>query len=93
MILMEDLSALHQRLRDDGAVSFSIRARPGARKSEVTGIMDDGSVKISVAAPPEEGKANAELVRFLAEEFGVGRENVEIVSGGGGRRKAVRIRR
>jgi hypothetical protein len=55
--------------------------------------MDDGSVKIDVAAPAEEGKANAALRKFLAREFSVPISNVEIVAGGGGRRKVVRIQR
>lgn len=85
------LEALSRTLASEGSVSFSVRARPGAPRSHVVSVMDDGSVKIDVAAPAEEGRANAELARFLAEEFGVHPSQVEIVAGGGGRRKIVRI--
>jgi uncharacterized protein (TIGR00251 family) len=87
------LQALKTVLEKEGALSFSVRARPNASRSKVTAIMDDGSVKIDIAAPAEEGKANAELRSFLAEEFDVHSTQVEILAGGGGRRKIVKISR
>jgi hypothetical protein len=55
------------------------------------GRAPDGSWRIRLGAPPVEGRANAELVRFLASEFGVGKADVEIIRGGSSRRKLVRI--
>ena len=46
-----------------------------------------------LAAPPVEGKANAELLRFLAEVFGVPRRNVTLLRGELSRAKVVRIAR
>jgi hypothetical protein len=40
--------------------------------------------KLDLAAPPAEGKANEECVRFLAELAGVPRSRVRVVSGRGG---------
>jgi uncharacterized protein (TIGR00251 family) len=57
----------------------------------VGGVLEDGSVKVSLRSPPEDGRANRELVALLAEEFGTDRSSVCIVSGGGGRRKLVRV--
>ena len=85
------LEALRRALASEGSVSFSVRARPGAPHSRIVSVMDDGSVKVDIAAPAEEGKANAELARFLAGEFDVRSSQVEILVGGGGRRKIVRI--
>jgi uncharacterized protein YggU (UPF0235/DUF167 family) len=39
----------------------------------------------------EEGKANAELVRWLAKAFGVSRRNVHLIRGETVRAKVVRI--
>jgi uncharacterized protein (TIGR00251 family) len=50
------------------------------------------TLKVRVAAPPERGKANAELIRFLAAEFGVPAGAVEIAAGAGAQAKLVRIR-
>ena len=90
MIMLE---TLHKKLAEEGVVTFSIRVRPGASHSEVVSVMSDGSVKITIAAPAQEGRANEELLRVLAETFGTHPQQVEILAGGGGRRKIVRISR
>jgi uncharacterized protein len=56
-----------------------VKVIPRSAKTEIVGTMADGTLKIRIAAPPEKGKANAELIRFLAAHYGVTR--VEIVSG------------
>jgi uncharacterized protein (TIGR00251 family) len=80
-----------QRLHRDGMVTIAVRAKPGAHRTEVVDRLEDGSFKVSVAAPPEEGKANAELLRYLARMFGVANAKVRLVSGGTARMKLVRI--
>lgn len=47
------------------------------------------AVKIRLAAPPVDGAANEELVRFLAETLGIPRAAVRIVRGQTARRKTV----
>ena len=63
---------------------------PRARRTEVSGWHGD-AIKIKVAAPPVEGAANAELVRFVAERVGVTRGAVTIASGATARRKTVAV--
>jgi uncharacterized protein (TIGR00251 family) len=63
---------------------------PGARGSELAGEAD-GRLRIRLAAPPAEGRANAELVRFLAELLGIPRGAVSIAAGGRSRRKLVSL--
>ncbi len=53
--------------------------------------MADGRLRVRLAAPAHEGKANAELVRFLAAQLRVPRSAVSLVAGAGGRRKLVRV--
>ena len=79
-----------RRVGADGSVTLTIHAQPGARKTEVAGIHGD-CLKIRLAAPAVEGKANAELRRFLADAFGVPLKNVALVRGETGRRKTLRI--
>lgn len=69
---------------------FGVAARPGQPRSAVLGVHGQ-ALKVAVAAPPEKGKANEELVRFLAKALGVGRGQVVLVSGQGSRDKAVRV--
>ncbi len=75
----------------DGAVTFRLWAQPGARTTELAGERE-GAIKLRIAAPPVEGKANKECVRFLAELFGVARSAVEIKSGLSSKTKTVRVR-
>ena len=73
---------------------LALHVQPGAKRTEVAGVHGDGTqarLKIRLAAPPVDGKANAELVRFLAEAFGVPRSRVTLVRGATSRQKTVRI--
>lgn len=63
---------------------------PRARTTDVAGRHGD-ALKIRLAAPPVDGAANDELVRFLAERLSVPRSAVTIAAGQTGRRKTVRI--
>ena len=62
------------------------RVVPSASKSCVASI-NQGELKVRVAAPPVDGKANAELTRFLAKLFGVSKSSVQILKGETGKRK------
>ena len=77
--------------KGDGVV-FQVLAKPRASKSGVRGARD-GALEIAIAAPPVDGEANTELVRFLARAFGVAARDVTIESGEGGRHKRVHIAR
>jgi uncharacterized protein (TIGR00251 family) len=63
---------------------------PRARRTEVSGRHGD-AIKIKLAAPPVDGAANAELVRFVAERAGVPRGAVTIAGGATGRRKTLAV--
>lgn len=65
--------------------------QPSAGRSQIVGE-HDGALKVRVAAPANEGKANAELIRFLARTLGVARGSVELRSGERSRVKTVEVR-
>lgn len=67
-----------------------VHVQPRAKLTAVTGVHGD-AVKIRLAAPPVDGAANVELIRFLAERLGVPKTAVVIVRGQTARRKTVRI--
>jgi len=73
-----------------GGILLQLHVQPGASKTELAGLHGD-ALKIRVASPPAEGKANRELVRFLAETLGVPRGNIVVVRGESGRRKTVAV--
>jgi uncharacterized protein (TIGR00251 family) len=69
---------------------LAVRVHPRAKRSAVEGRLGE-AWKLGLAAPPVEGKANEECVRFLAALTGVPRSRVRIVSGGASRNKLVEI--
>jgi len=72
------------------AVRISIRVQPRASRSEVVGE-HDGALKVRLAAPPVEGEANRELVRFLGKLLDVAPSRVSVVAGATGKSKVVEI--
>ena len=70
-------------------MTFRVKVIPRSAKTEIVGRMADGTLKIKIAAPPEKGKANAELIRFLEAHFKV--DSVEIISGHTAALKIVRL--
>ncbi|HYD55969.1 MAG TPA: DUF167 domain-containing protein [Burkholderiales bacterium] len=71
-------------------IVLELHVQPGASKTEFAG-MHGGRRKLRLAAPPVDGKANAALIEFLAEEYGVPKRNVMIEAGLQSRQKKVRI--
>jgi uncharacterized protein len=69
---------------------LTVKVHPRARRSALTGRLGD-AWKLSLAAPPVDGKANDECVRFFAEFAGVPRSRVRIVTGLTSRLKVVEI--
>jgi hypothetical protein len=71
--------------------ALAVRITPRARRNEIYAILDDGTVKIHLTAPPVEGKANSELIKFLAKVLEVPIKHVEIVAGTGRRDKLISV--
>ncbi len=74
----------------DHGVSFTIRVQPRASRTGIVGEMD-GALKIRLAAPPVDGEANEELIRFLSKLFDVSRAQISIRSGQTSRNKLIVI--
>ena len=70
------------------AVNFYVQ--PRASNTEVVGRHGD-AIKVRVKAPPVDGAANEELIRFLAKRLRVPRESIELVSGSSSRHKQIVI--
>jgi uncharacterized protein (TIGR00251 family) len=69
---------------------LTVKVHPRAKRSALAGRLGD-AWKLSLAAPPVDGKANDECVRFIAELAGVPRSRVRIVKGLTSRLKVVEI--
>ena len=68
----------------------TVKVHPRAKRSAVAGRLGE-AWKLDLAAPPVDGKANDECVRFFAELAGVPRSRVRIVTGASARVKVLDI--
>ena len=71
-------------------LKLSIHATPGARCTEAAGAYG-AALRVRLAAPPVDGKANAALLDWAAQAFGVARQQVELLHGAAGRQKVLAI--
>lgn len=69
---------------------IDIVVQPRASNTEIVGG-HDGAIRVRIAAPPVDGAANAALIELLARILDVRKSDIEIVTGGSGRRKRVLI--
>ena len=69
---------------------LTVKVHPRAKRSALAGRFGE-AYKLDLAAPPVDGKANDECVRFFAELAGVPRGRVRIVTGLTSRMKVVEI--
>jgi uncharacterized protein len=81
------MNGLEVKTRGNG-VSLAVRVKPRASKSRVVGVRE-GALEVAVAAPPVDGEANAELVRFLAKLLDLPRSAVRLISGETARLKVI----
>jgi len=69
---------------------ITVKVKPGAKSTEL--IEQDESVMIiKLKAIPEKGKANQELIRFLADHFDVAKSRITITKGLTSKTKLVTI--
>ena len=82
---------LNSCIRPCGDVLFlNIKVLPGASKSEL-GEVKESSLKIRIAAVPEDGKANKELLSFLAKLLNLPKKDIILASGEKSRNKILRL--
>ncbi len=86
--MWEDVRA---QLNSKGEAYLAVKVIPGSAKSEFRELMADKTYKIAIAAAPEKGKANNELIKFLARELKIEKNYFTIISGAGERTKLIKI--
>ncbi len=73
-------------------ILLNLRVSPGAKRTSIEGPYGENALKLKVAAPPVDGKANAEVESFLAQSLGVPRSDVAVIRGTSSRDKVVLVR-
>lgn len=81
--------AEHYRWLDQTLVLYC-QLQPKASTDEIVGVQAE-KLKIRITAPPTDGKANTHLIKFLSKEFGVAKQNINMISGETSRYKIIEI--
>lgn len=68
----------------------TVRVHPRAKRTAITGRLGE-AYKLDLAAPPVDGKANEECIRFFARIAGVPKARVRIVTGRNARMKVIDV--
>lgn len=71
-------------------ITLTVKVVPNSSRNSL-GSDKQGRLVVRLAAPPVEGKANKELVKFLAKKFGVPQSAVRILQGKSSRDKVLLI--
>ena len=67
-----------------------VKVQPNANRNEIFRFKE-GVLEVRVAAPPIQGKANLELIKFLGPILGVSKGNLTVEKGMTSRKKVIRI--
>ncbi len=86
---LDDLPCL-QPARKGSGCQLSVQAQPGASRSGIVGLQGE-ALRVRLAAPPIEGRANAQLEHWLAAELDLPRRGVTLVAGSHSRYKRVHL--
>lgn len=66
-------------------IILRVRLTPNSSCCKIGGVFidpnDDEWLRINVISVPEKGKANQELIKFLAKELKIAKSQIEIISG------------
>lgn len=71
-------------------MKVTVRVIPRSGRQQVV-VIAPGELKCHLQSPPEDGKANKELIELLAEKLKIPKRSVAVVSGFTSRTKIVEI--
>ncbi len=84
--------ASRSKTANSSCTNLKVRVQPRASRTELTGIDEDGVVRIRLKAPPVDGAANTELLRFLGRKvLGIAPSQLSILRGGSSRNKTIAV--
>lgn len=69
---------------------LEIIVQPNAKTNEIVSDIN-GMLKVKIKAPAIEGKANTELIKFLAKSLGIRKSQIKIIKGLHRRNKVIKI--
>ena len=70
--------------------NIKLYVRPGVAETRIEGIYQD-RIKIRINVPPEKGRANKELIKFIAGILSIPKSRISITSGKTSNYKEIQI--
>ncbi|MEZ5691867.1 MAG: DUF167 domain-containing protein [Rickettsiales bacterium] len=73
---------------------LNIHVVPNSSNNQIVGWVGSDNcreIKIKIAAPPEDGKANKALIKFLSKRWRIAKSDIEITGGFTSRHKKLQI--
>ncbi len=81
--------------KDSDTIRINIKLIPKAARNDVKGWVEDekgvAALKCSVTAVPENGKANAALIKLLSKYYKLPKSNIKLIKGETSRLKTLEI--
>ncbi|XP_056596619.1 UPF0235 protein C15orf40 homolog [Triplophysa dalaica] len=74
----------------DGEIAIAIHAKPGAKQNAITDVSSE-AVGVAIAAPPTDGEANAELLRYLSKVLELRKSDISLDKGSKSREKMIKV--
>lgn len=90
MATFDDLPCLLRASKGGSGCELRVHVLPGASRSKFAGLHGD-QLRVRVAAPPIDGRANAELLQWLAHALDLRRRAVTLRAGLASRHKRVHL--
>ena len=83
---------LQEKFSNPGTTILTVKISPSAKENQIISeLLLPNSLKIKIKAPPDKGKANAELISFLSEIFNLSKSQIEIKTGHTSTLKIIKI--
>ena len=60
--------------------TIKLIVKPNSKVNDICGVYLN-RIKIRLAAPPDRGKANKELIKFISGKIGIPKKYIKIISG------------
>jgi uncharacterized protein (TIGR00251 family) len=73
-----------------GGVTLEVRVTPRSKRNTVE-LMSPGQLRVRVTVAPEDGKANAAVLKLLAKTLGIPKSRISIIQGQTNRDKVIAI--
>lgn len=70
---------------------LKVKVTPRGSRNEIIGELPDGTLRVKLTAPPVDGAANDELLKFLSKEWNIPGPKIQIKSGYTSRLKTIII--